>query len=89
MTCNTSNVAACCSSASEACAQHPSGNLDNHQVEILCAPSAGVNVSYQPVDTATRPQPTSIALAAGLSRSGSARIGRSRKGGLPLAGEHF
>jgi len=83
MTCNTSDVAACCFSASEACAQHPSGNLDNHQVEILCAPSAGVNVSNQPVDTANRPQPTSVALAAGLSRSDSAWLGRSQKGGLP------
>src|SRR5262245_13127611 len=34
-------------------------------------------------DTASQPWPTSIVLAAGSSRSGSAWLGRSQKDGLP------
>jgi hypothetical protein len=35
------------------------------------------------IDTASRPWPTSITLAATSFRSGSAWLGRSQKGGLP------
>jgi hypothetical protein len=75
----------CKAGQSARCAQHAAGNLDNHHGEILCAASARVNVSvfYQSFDTANQPWPTSIVLAAGSSRSGSAWLGRSQKDGLP------
>src|SRR5262245_45514584 len=66
------------------CAQHAAGNLDNRHAEIVCAASARVNVSvlYQFVDTANRPWLTSVA-SRRTRRSGSARLGRSQKDGLP------
>src|SRR5262245_18624451 len=59
--------------------------LDNRHVEIICAPSARVNVSvlYQFIDTASSPRPTSVAPRRGFSRSSSAWPGRSQKDGLP------
>src|SRR5262249_41057672 len=69
-------------------AQHAAGNLGNRHVEIVCAPSARVDVSvlYQFVDTGHRPWPTWRRSAAGFFRSGSAWLGRSQKDGLPSCG---
>jgi hypothetical protein len=67
-------------------AQHTASDSNQRHVEILSAASAGVDVSvvYQLVDTANVPWPTSIALAAGFPRSGSAWLGRS-----PLQPRYF
>jgi hypothetical protein len=63
------------------------GNLDNRHVEIVCATSARVNASvlYQFVDSANGLGLLASHRAAGNSRSGSARLGRSQKDGLPSA----
>src|SRR5262249_9333370 len=73
--------------AAGACGQHVAGNLDNRHVEILCAASAHVNVSvfYQPLTLPTGLGLLGVAPRRGFSRSGSARLGRPQKDGLPSA----
>jgi hypothetical protein len=61
------------------------GDFDDRHVEIFCAASARVNVRifYQPLTAPTGLGLLGVTPRRGFSRSGSARLGRSQKDGLP------
>jgi hypothetical protein len=63
----------------------------NRHVEIVCAASARVNVRifYQPLTAPAGLGLLGVASRRGFSRSGSARLGRSQKDGLPTCREGY